>query len=88
MPDDRNDHDEITRARNRLHSIEKSLLAIEWRLKSVEELLPGLRELLSEDNIARWRRVRRRVALTWTQRVFALVVASVACLPTLEHWIQ
>lgn len=82
------DHGEIGRSRDRLHKIESTCLAIEWRVKVIEatlrELEPKVDRLARADEIAEAVRQRigtdRRVRFTRFQRFAAYAAALVVAL--------
>lgn len=77
---ERPDHDEVIRSRMRLHSLEATVIGLDYRLKAVEALLkeglPILRRLDTEGQ------VRAAVSLTWVQRasLFAAACGGVGSL--------
>jgi septal ring factor EnvC (AmiA/AmiB activator) len=89
------DHNEIGRARERLHKIESTCLAIEFRLKAIEHKLiviePKVDQLARADEIAEAVKQRigsdRRVRFTRFQRLAAYLGALVIALdPALRVW--
>lgn len=78
------DHAELQRSRDRLHSIEKSITAIKWRLESIEGRLvkiePQVERMARADDIAEAVKQRigtdRRVRFTQRQQILAAMVAA------------
>lgn len=90
------DHDEILRTRERLHRIESTATAIDWRLKrlteKVDEMSPQVAALARADEIADAVSARmssqQTVRFTRWQRAGAAVVALAAVADVIARFIH
>lgn len=87
---------EFNRARERIHSLEKSVLALEWRIKGmegrVEEMSPQIERLARAEEIAvavaKQIRTNRTVRFTRTQQMFAAISVMAVIADTVSRFVH